>query len=105
MKRDNADICTPPGEAQTPADDSIFRLEDSHCSLREAVERAMANYFADVDDEALVSDLYELVLSEVEGPLLRAVLKRTGDNQSRASTMLGLNRGTLRKKMKQHGLL
>lgn len=82
-----------------------FSLESSHCSLREAVERAMENYFKDVDDESLVTNLYDLVLREVEGPLLQAVLKHTESNQSRASTMLGLNRGTLRKKMKQHGLL
>jgi Fis family transcriptional regulator len=48
--------------------------------------------------------LYELVISEIEAPLLAAVLKRTGHNQSRSSAMLGLNRGTLRKKLKKYGL-
>ena len=95
-----------PAEVLLPTTEpTAFSLESSHCSLREAVERAMANYFADVDDEGMISDLYELVLSEVEAPLLQAVLKHTDGNRSRASTMLGLNRGTLRKKLKQHGLL
>ena len=74
-------------------------------SLRQAVERAMDRYFQDLGNDDLVRNLYDVVISEVEGPLLKAVLKNTDGNQSKASTMLGLNRGTLRKKMKQHGLL
>lgn len=74
-------------------------------SLRQAVERAMDRYFEDLGKDDLVRNLYEVVLSEVEAPLLQAVLKNTEGNQSKASTMLGLNRGTLRKKMKQYGLL
>lgn len=78
---------------------------DERFSLRQAVERAMDKYFEDLGKEDLVRNLYDVVLSEVEAPLLQAVLKNTGGNQSKASTMLGLNRGTLRKKMKQYGLL
>lgn len=74
-------------------------------SLRQAVERAMEKYFEDLGDDQLTHNLYELVLSEVEAPLLQAVLKHTAGNQSEAATMLGLNRGTLRTKMKQYGLL
>ncbi|MDO8907142.1 MAG: DNA-binding transcriptional regulator Fis [Pseudohongiella sp.] len=79
--------------------------EDNNGSLRQAVERAMEKYFEDLGNEDLVRNLYDVVLSEVEAPLLQAVLKNTAGNQSKASTMLGLNRGTLRKKMKQYGLL
>jgi Fis family transcriptional regulator len=46
-----------------------------------------------------------MVLEEVEPPLLRAVLRHTRNNQSKAARMLGLSRGTLRKKLKQYGLL
>ena len=46
-----------------------------------------------------------MVLSEVEAPLLRRVLDYTGNNQSHAATLLGLNRGTLRKKLRKYGLL
>jgi Fis family transcriptional regulator, factor for inversion stimulation protein len=76
-----------------------------NCNLRQAVDRVMQSYLKDLGDDDLVTDLYELVLSEVEAPLLEAVLRHTNSNQSRASTLLGLNRGTLRKKMKQYGLL
>ena len=51
------------------------------------------------------SDVYNLVLSEVEPPLLEAVLRYTRNNQTKASTVLGMNRGTLRKKLKQYELL
>lgn len=73
-------------------------------TLRDGVERALDNYFSQLDG-APVTDVYQLVLSEVEAPLLGKVMEYTGDNQTRASAMLGLNRGTLRKKLKQYGLL
>lgn len=49
--------------------------------------------------------LYDLVIGEVEKPLFRAVLDYTGGNQSQAADILGINRGTLRKKLRHHGLL
>lgn len=73
-------------------------------SLRKDVEKSLQQYFSHLGDST-VTDLYDLVLSEVEAPLLEAVLRHTGSNQSKASIMLGLNRGTLRKKLKQHGML
>jgi Fis family transcriptional regulator len=72
-------------------------------SLSEAVDRAVQNYLSAMDGQE-VTELYELVISEIEAPLLAAVLKRTGHNQSRSSAMLGLNSGTLRKKLKKYGL-
>ncbi|HHX81547.1 MAG TPA: hypothetical protein GX696_01010 [Pseudomonadaceae bacterium] len=53
----------------------------------------------------MISNLYDMVLSEVEAPLLAAVMQKARSNQSTAARMLGLNRGTLRKKLRQHGLL
>ena len=73
-------------------------------TLRDSVEHALENYFEQLDG-APVNDVYQLVLSEVEAPLLEKVMEYTNDNQTRASEMLGLNRGTLRKKLKQYGLL
>lgn len=73
-------------------------------TLRDSVEHALENYFSQLDG-APVTDVYQLVLSEVEAPLLEKVMEYTGENQTRASAMLGLNRGTLRKKLKQYGLL
>lgn len=73
-------------------------------SLRTEVEKALSRYFQHLED-APVTDLYQMVISEVEAPLMAAVMRYTGDNQSKASIMLGLNRGTLRSKLKQYGLL
>ncbi|MFB9867823.1 DNA-binding transcriptional regulator Fis [Vreelandella sulfidaeris] len=72
--------------------------------LREAVETAMRRYFEHLDGSQ-ASDLYAMVLAEVEAPLLSCVLEHTDGNQTRAADVLGLNRGTLRKKLKQYGLL
>lgn len=69
------------------------------CCVTESVRR----YFDDLNGEQ-VSGLYELVLSEVEKPLLQAVLEHTDQNQTRAARMLGINRNTLRKKLKAYGL-
>ena len=73
-------------------------------SLRHCVERAMEEYFSHLDGQTC-TDLYQLVLQEVEDPLFNAVMKYTRNNQSKASEMLGLNRGTLRKKLKLYDLL
>jgi Fis family transcriptional regulator len=50
-------------------------------------------------------DLYELVLGEVELPLFSSVMNYTQGNQSRAAEILGINRATLRKKLKHYYLL
>ena len=71
--------------------------------LRDSVEAAVENYFKQLDGHP-TNELYKMVLAEVEEPLFRSVLKHTGGNQSRASELLGINRGTLRKKLKAYGL-
>ncbi|MEN9464900.1 MAG: hypothetical protein RL217_1081 [Pseudomonadota bacterium] len=78
-------------------------LEPTH-TLRDSVEKALQNYFDHLDGQDVVN-VYELVLSEIEAPLLETVMKYTRDNQTKASEVLGLNRGTLRKKLKQYGML
>ncbi len=72
--------------------------------LREAVESAMRRYFEHLDGSQ-TSDLYAMVMAEVEAPLLACVMEHTAGNQTRAADVLGLNRGTLRKKLKQYGLI
>jgi Fis family transcriptional regulator, factor for inversion stimulation protein len=73
-------------------------------SLRDYVENAVNNYFQHLEGQD-VTNVYEMVLSEVETPLLEVVMKYTRHNQTKAAEVLGLNRGTLRKKLKQYGLL
>lgn len=73
-------------------------------SLRDSVEIAVSNYFQHLEGHD-VTDVYDMVMSEVETPLLEVVMKYTRHNQTKAAQVLGLNRGTLRKKLKQYGLL
>ncbi|MAA67123.1 MAG: DNA-binding transcriptional regulator Fis [Alteromonadaceae bacterium] len=95
--------------ATTPDSDGGYQLQTREqngntVTLRDSVEVALSNYFEQLDG-APVTEVYQLVLSEVEAPLLEHVMQYTRNNQTKASTMLGLNRGTLRKKLKQYGLL
>ncbi|MFC2552720.1 DNA-binding transcriptional regulator Fis [Aggregatibacter sp. HMT-949] len=71
--------------------------------LRDSVKQALRNYLSQLDGQD-VNDLYELVLVEVEHPMLDMVMQYTRGNQTRAANMLGINRGTLRKKLKKYGM-
>ncbi|WP_419813023.1 DNA-binding transcriptional regulator Fis [Bacterioplanoides sp.] len=83
---------------------NLLAPSESSQTLRDSVEKALQNYFDHLDGQPVV-DIYDMVLSEVEAPLLETVMKYTRDNQTKASIVLGLNRGTLRKKLKQYGML
>jgi len=71
--------------------------------LRTHAERALNDFFANLNGHR-PAHLYDLVLREVEEPLLKAVLDYTEGNQVRAADILGINRGTLRKKLRLFGL-
>ena len=81
----------------------IFTAQ-SDVALRIHVDRAVRRYFAQLQGEQ-PSQVYDMVLAEMEKPLLSVVLEYTRGNQTRAAEILGLNRGTLRKKLKAHGLM
>ena len=86
--------------------DSAESTNESSVSLTRAVETTMETYLAAMKQEnRQITDLYDTFLQEVEGPLLAVVMNRTSFNQSKAAKMLGLNRGTLRKKLKRYDLL
>lgn len=72
--------------------------------LRKHTEDALNHYFKSLNGDR-PGDLYELVLGEVEEPLFKAVMDYTHGNQSRAAGILGINRGTLRKKLKTYSLI
>ncbi len=71
--------------------------------LRDCVADSISAYFGALNGHP-AGNLYNMVLAEVEEPLLQAVLHHTNGNQSKASEVLGINRGTLRKKLKTYGL-
>jgi Fis family transcriptional regulator len=67
------------------------------------VKNSLERYFRDLNG-AKTTDVYDLVMSEVERPLLEIVMRHVKSNQSRAAELLGINRNTLRKKLKQYKL-
>lgn len=71
--------------------------------IARCVRRAMDGYFRDLDGERPCA-IYDMVISSVERPLLEMVLHRVEGNQTRAAQLLGLNRNTLRKKIKEYGI-
>ena len=73
-------------------------------TINKSVQESVEEYLQMMSDES-VSGLYEMVLSEVEASLLKSVLVFTNHNQSQSAEILGLNRGTLRKKLRKYHLL
>lgn len=72
-------------------------------SLHQHIHEAIEDYFIKLED-CKPANLYHLVLKEIEAPLFKVVMKRVAGNQSKAADLLGLSRGTLRKKLKEYDL-
>ena len=72
--------------------------------LKDEVRKAMKRYFNQLDQKNTPINVYQLVLNEVEPPLLRSVMKFSNNNQSKASRILGINRTTLRTKLKKYNI-
>jgi Fis family transcriptional regulator len=68
--------------------------------LSDCVKRSLERYFKDMDGEKPTS-IYEMVLKNIEKPMIETVLGKAAGNQSLAAQMLGVTRNTLRKKMQQ----
>jgi two-component system, NtrC family, nitrogen regulation response regulator GlnG len=85
------ETAAPPLEAPVPAGPE---------PLVRAVERHIREFLASNDGGAAPSDIYDRVIAEVERPLIRLTLAATRGNQIKAAAMLGLNRNTLRKKIR-----
>ncbi|MGA1761994.1 MAG: helix-turn-helix domain-containing protein [Gammaproteobacteria bacterium] len=73
-------------------------------TISERVRKSIKRYFSDLNGEK-PTNVYDLVLQEVEPQLLLETLRFTNFNQSKTSEILGINRGTLRKKLKRYDLL
>ena len=71
--------------------------------LSHAVKHSIRRYLYELDG-ARPNNMYELVLRQIEQPLFETILEHTKGNQSRAAELLGLNRGTLRKKLRSYDL-
>jgi two-component system nitrogen regulation response regulator GlnG len=73
-------------------------------TISQAVEENMRSYFAGFGDNLPPPGLYDRVLTEMEYPLILAALTATRGNQIKAADLLGLNRNTLRKKIRELGV-
>lgn len=67
-------------------------------NLARAVESALDHYFATLEDEQ-ITNLHQMVIEQVEAPLIRYVLNKTCGNRTHAARILGINRNTLHRKM------
>ena len=76
----------------------VVSKESREDSLADCVRDALHSYFSKLDGHA-PSDLYQMVMEEVERPLFQTVMEHTGGNQTRAAILLGISRSTLRKKL------
>jgi DNA-binding protein Fis len=73
-------------------------------SLGSVVERFLVTYFKEHKNHLPDGNVHELVMGEVERPLIEGILKLTEGNQKKASEILGINRNTLRKKIQIYGI-
>jgi len=80
---------------------TAYKPSHSIKPLAHSVSECLDAYFMTLNGHA-PTELYETILSQVEPPLLRATLRYCHNNQSKAAEMLGLNRATLRKKLRQY---
>ncbi|MDR2871327.1 MAG: DNA-binding transcriptional regulator Fis [Xanthomonadaceae bacterium] len=90
------------------AQSTSHRPNSGHLSskspLREHIAQAVRRYLRDLDGSD-ADDVYEIVLREMEIPLFIEVLNHCEGNQSRAAAMLGIHRATLRKKLRDYGIV
>ncbi len=84
--------------------DSFVQKTETHAvsvtgqSFASSVRESLQNYFTKLEGQD-PANLYSMVLAEMEVPLLKVVMRYTNNNQSKAAKILGISRGTLRKKL------
>ena len=75
-------------------------MKQQTSEISDCIRKTLDRYFTDLDG-ARPRAIYDMVIKNVEKPLLEAVLTQADGNQTIAAQMLGINRNTLRKKMAQ----
>jgi Fis family transcriptional regulator, factor for inversion stimulation protein len=76
----------------------------SQDNLGDCVRATLERYFRDLDGEK-PTGIYQMVLAQVERPMLEVVMRQANGNQTQAAELLGINRNTLRRKLQDHQLL
>jgi Fis family transcriptional regulator len=90
-------------DKQTTGYERVDNLAAAPFILCDHVRAAMLDYFARLDGQS-ATDLYAMVIGEVEKPLLETVMEQCERNQTKAARILGVSRSTLRKKLIQYGI-
>ena len=85
------------------ADRTDSQRQPPRTPLREHVANSVRRYIGELNGSG-ADNLYEIALRELEIPLFAEVLEHCDGNQSRAATMLGIHRATLRKKLREYGM-
>ena len=84
--------------------EQIEEYAEERKTLKDHVGEAMNRYFAELNGMT-TRNLYSMILEEIERPLLESTMKYTKNNQIKAAILLGISRGTLRKRLKKYGFL
>ena len=90
-------------QQKTIAQDTMNTDAEHPIPLRQHVQNTISRYLQDMGNTA-PENLYQMLLAEIEPPLIEEILKRTHGNQSRAADMLGITRNTLRTKMQRYSI-
>ena len=85
-------------ETETIVHEPEVKSASTGQSFAASVQHSLQNYIAQLDGEE-PAELYGMVLAEMEVPLLKVIMHYTNGNQSKAAKILGISRGTLRKKL------
>jgi DNA-binding protein Fis len=80
-----------------------FTKQLDRCSLETIVELKISRFLEQIGNY-YPDDFHSLIIKKIEKPLINQILKRTGNNQVHAAKILGINRNTLRKKIKMYGI-
>jgi Fis family transcriptional regulator, factor for inversion stimulation protein len=73
-------------------------------SINNIITSELDDFFNDLDNNALPNNLYQVMLGQLEKPLLRKVMQYSQNNQTKAAKILGINRGTLGKKLSLYNI-
>lgn len=84
--------------------DQVFIAKIDSLAIEDLVEIKISRFFDQLGG-FYPDDVYDLMLAKLEKPLMSQILRRVGGNQVQAAKILGINRNTLRKKLKTHGLV